>query len=319
MSFSSQVKDELSRVKPGEPLPDRAELKAMLLFGGKLKTEEAKLFFSSEHAGTVRKYFTLIRNEYKIRDSFYIEQRPSLNRAHTFDAVLTGMKEAEAILESLSLRASSSGDLEIAPGGAAEQPGEEERSRETERAFLRGAFLAAGSLSDPEKSYHLEVVCRDLEKAVLLRDLFSRFGVNAGIVGRKRNSVVYLKDSGEIVEALGLMEAPGALMELENVRILKDMRNSVNRQVNCEAANISKTVEAAMKQVAEIEYIRDTAGLDSLPEHLREMAEIRLKYPDAALKELGEYLNPPVGKSGVNHRLRKLSEYAGELRGARIC
>ena len=162
------------------------------------------------------------------------------------------------------------------------------------------------------------MVCRDLEKAVLLRDLFSRFGVNAGIVGRKRNSVVYLKDSGEIVEALGLMEAPGALMELENVRILKDMRNSVNRQVNCEAANISKTVEAAMKQVAEIEYIRDTAGLDSLPEHLREMAEIRLKYPDAALKELGEYLNPPVGKSGVNHRLRKLSEYAGELRGARI-
>ena len=143
--------------------------------------------------------------------------------------------------------------------------------------------------------------------------------MNAGIVARKRNSVVYLKDSGEIVEALGLMEAPGALMELENVRILKDMRNSVNRQVNCEAANISKTVEAAMKQVAEIEYIRDTAGLDSLPEHLREMAEIRLKYPDAALKELGEYLNPPVGKSGVNHRLRKLSEYAGELRGARIC
>ena len=106
-------------------------------------------------------------------------------------------------------------------------------------------------------------------------------------------------------------------MEMENIRILKDMRNSVNRQVNCEAANISKTVSASLKQVQEIEYIRDTAGLDSLPEHLREMAEVRLRYPDAALKELGEYLNPPVGKSGVNHRLRKLTQYAGELRGAK--
>ncbi|MBQ7535786.1 MAG: DNA-binding protein WhiA [Stomatobaculum sp.] len=311
MSFSSEVKDELARVNPESAEIRRAELSAMLLYGGKSKAEKEQLLFSSEHAGTVRKYFTLVRNTYKISDSFVIQKRPSLKRAHAFEAVLSGRDAVQMILEDLHFRADASGDLES----------EEERKEAPEpeeRAFLRGAFLAAGSLSDPEKSYHLEFVCSDEKKAGTLKALLRKIGAEAGIVGRKRFSVVYLKDSSGIVDALGWMGAPGALMEMENVRILKEMRNSVNRQVNCEAANISKTVSASMKQVQEIEYIRDTAGLDSLPDHLREMAEVRLQYPEAALKELGEYLNPPVGKSGVNHRLRKLSEYAGELRGAKV-
>ena len=310
MSFSSEVKDELARVNPEAPAVRRAELSALLLYGGKWRAEEEQLLFSSEHAGTVRKYFTLVRNEYRIKDSFVIQKRPSLKRAHTFSAVLTGNGTVRMLLEDLHFRTDALGEI-VFPGKREEAPEQEER------AFLRGAFLAAGSLSDPEKSYHMEFVCSDEEKAGILKALLRKFGADAGIVGRKRFSVVYLKDSSEIVDVLGWMEAPGALMEMENIRILKDMRNSVNRQVNCETANISKTVSASLKQVQEIEYIRDTAGLDSLPEHLREMAEVRLRYPDAALKELGEYLNPPVGKSGVNHRLRKLTQYAGELRGAK--
>ena len=310
MSFSSEVKDELVRVNPESPAVRRAELSALLLYGGKWKAEEEQLLFSSEHAGTVRKYFTLVRNEYRIKDSFVIQKKPSLKRAHTFSAVLTGNAPVRMILEDLHFRTDVPGEIFF----------DEEKSEAPEpeeRAFLRGAFLAAGSLSDPEKSYHLEIVCSDEKKAGILKKLLRKFGADAGIVGRKRFSVVYLKDSSEIVDVLGWMEAPGALMDMENVRIYKEMRNSVNRQVNCEAANISKTVNASMKQVQDIEYIRDTAGLDSLPEHLREMAEVRLEHPDTPLKELGEYLNPPVGKSGVNHRLRKLSEYAGELRGAK--
>ena len=310
MSFSSEVKDELVRVNPESPAVRRAELSALLMYGGKWKAEEEQLHFSSEHAGTVRKYFTLVRNAYRIKDSFVIQKRPSLKRAHTFSAVLTGSAPVRMLLEDLHFRTDALGEI-VFPGKREEAPEQEER------AFLRGAFLAAGSLSDPEKSYHMEFVCSDEEKAGILKALLRKFGADAGIVGRKRFSVVYLKDSSEIVDVLGWMEAPGALMEMENIRILKDMRNSVNRQVNCETANISKTVSASLKQVQEIEYIRDTAGLDSLPEHLREMAEVRLRYPDAALKELGEYLNPPVGKSGVNHRLRKLTQYAGELRGAK--
>ena len=241
MSFSSEVKDELARVSPEAPAVRRAELSALLLYGGKWRAEEEQLLFSSEHAGTVRKYFTLVRNEYRIKDSFVIQKRPSLKRAHTFSAVLTGNGTVRMLLEDLHFRTDALGEI-VSPGKREEAPEQEER------AFLRGAFLAAGSLSDPEKSYHMEFVCSDEEKAGILKALLRKFGADAGIVGRKRFSVVYLKDSSEIVDVLGWMEAPGALMEMENIRILKDMRNSVNRQVNCEAANISKTVSASLKQ-----------------------------------------------------------------------
>ena len=183
------------------------------------------------------------------------------------------------------------------------------------RAFIRGAFLEAGSITDPNKSYHFEIVCRTMEQAEQLQQLMNGFETEAKIVERKGHYVVYLKEGSQIVDMLNVMEAYISLMNLENVRILKEMRNSVNRKVNCETANISKTVNAAVKQLEDIELIRSKLGLDQLPQNLREMALIRLEYPEAALKELGNYLTPPVGKSGVNHRLRKLAEIAEDLRG----
>lgn len=182
------------------------------------------------------------------------------------------------------------------------------------RAFLRGAFLAGGSISDPNKSYHFEIVCKTLEQAEQLRDIINSFAMEAKIVERKKHQVVYLKEGAQIVDMLNIMEAHVALMNLENIRILKEMRNSVNRKVNCETANISKTVNAAVKQLEDIVFIRDKAGLDSLPDNLREIALLRLENPDAPLKELGTFLDPPVGKSGVNHRLRRISEIAETLR-----
>lgn len=182
------------------------------------------------------------------------------------------------------------------------------------RAFIRGAFLAAGSMSDPNKAYHFEIVCGTLPQARQLQGIMNSFEVDAKIVARKKNQVVYVKEGEHIVDLLNVMEAHVALMNLENVRIVKEMRNSVNRQVNCETANISKTVNAAVRQIEDIQYIRDKVGLESLPDNLREIALLRLEYPDAALKELGTYLSPPVGKSGVNHRLRKISEMAEEMR-----
>lgn len=175
------------------------------------------------------------------------------------------------------------------------------------RAYIRGAFLAAGSISDPEKSYHFEVVCQTVEQAKQLQEVINTFEMDAKIVERKKHFVVYLKEGSQIVDILNVMEAHVALMNLENVRILKEMRNSVNRKVNCETANISKTVNAAVKQLEDIIYIRDTIGLEALPDNLRAIAELRLEYPEAPLKELGVYLSPAVGKSGVNHRLRKIS------------
>ena len=182
------------------------------------------------------------------------------------------------------------------------------------RAFIRGAFLSAGSISDPEKFYHFEITCASMRKAKQLQGLMASFDIEARIVLRKRYFVVYVKEGSQIAELLQIMEAPVALMELENIRIVKEMRNSVNRQVNCETANINKTVSAAVKQMEDIRYIQDTIGLESLPENLQEMARVRLERPEATLKELGEALEPPVGKSGVNHRLRKLSLMAENLR-----
>ena len=182
------------------------------------------------------------------------------------------------------------------------------------RAWLRGAFLTAGSMSDPEKSYHLEWTCKTKEDAEGIVQLSKRFEIDARITERKGRFVVYLKDSTDIVDMLNVMGAHKALMEMENVRILKEMRNGVNRQFNCDTANIKKIVRASGRQVEDIRYIAAQIGLEKLPPPLRQMAEVRLEYPDVSLQELGEYLDPPVGKSGVNHRLRKLSVIAENLR-----
>ena len=147
-----------------------------------------------------------------------------------------------------------------------------------------------------------------------ITELISVFSIEAKTVLRKRAHVVYLKEGDQIVDMLGIMEAHVSLMELENIRILKDMRNTVNRKVNCETANINKTVSAAVKQLEDIEFIKEERGLDALPEGLEDIARLRLSHPSATLKELGELLNPPVGKSGVNHRLRKIGEIAEKLR-----
>lgn len=183
------------------------------------------------------------------------------------------------------------------------------------REFLRKSFLETGSMSNPEKGYHLEFVCENDAQAEKIAETMKLFDIEAKTVLRKRYTIVYLKESEDIVNLLNVMGAHNCLMNLENLRILKDMRNSINRRVNCETANISKTVSAASKQIEDIQYIREHYGFENLSENLREIAEVRLAYPDAALKELGAYLVPPVGKSGVNHRLRKLSELADSIRG----
>ncbi|MBD5470949.1 MAG: DNA-binding protein WhiA [Lachnospiraceae bacterium] len=183
------------------------------------------------------------------------------------------------------------------------------------REFLRKSFLEIGSMSNPQKGYHLEFVCENDSQAKTIAETMKQFDIEAKTALRKRYTIVYLKESEDIVNLLNVMGAHNCLMELENLRILKDMRNSINRRVNCETANISKTVSAANKQIEDIQYIKEHYGFDDLSDNLREIAEARLAYPDATLKELGERLVPPVGKSGVNHRLRKLSELADSIKG----
>ena len=175
-------------------------------------------------------------------------------------------------------------------------------------------FLKKGSVNDPKTSYHLEIVCNEPEEADMVFSLMERQGFKVRTTCRKGKYVVYLKDRECIADFLGFVGAVNAMMEMENSLILKDMRNSVNRRVNFEAANIERTVGAAIKDIEDIRYIEEHGGLKQLPEGLRKIAETRMEYPDAPLKSLGENLYPPIGKSGVNHRLRKIREYAQRMK-----
>lgn len=289
MSFSSKVKEELVKVLPGARHCQLAELAAIVHLGGTLSLDEEGRFevaLHSENDIAFRKYFTLSKKTFIIGTDVL--------------KMLQAIKVCDGEERIRTL------DEEVAPVLL--------KNSCCRRAYLRGAFLCTGSMSDPQKSYHIEFVCEHEAHAGQIRDVMGSFGLEAKIIRRKKYHVVYLKEGAGIVDLLNIMGAHLSLMDLENLRIEKEMRNSINRQVNCEAANIAKTVNAANKQLEDIRLLQTHYGFSNLPENLREMAVVRLSHPESSLQELGGYLNPPVGKSGVNHRLRKLSELADKLR-----
>ena len=315
MSYASRVKDELSRQIPAARHCQIAEIAAIISLCGRISISADDRYcikIHTENVAVARKYFTLLKKTFNIVTDVSIRRNSYLKKNRTYSVVVNEHKDALRVLQAAKL---------IGPDGEIEEnlsPRNNMVVKQTccRRAFIRGAFLAAGSINDPEKSYHFEITCATEEKARQLQGIIGTFHLDARIIRRKKYFVVYMKEGCQIVDMLNVMEAPVALMDLENVRILKEMRGQVNRQVNCETANIHKTVSAAVKQLRDIEYIRDTIGLSTLPERLEEIARVRLERPEATLKELGEALAPVVGKSGVNHRLRKLSTIAEALRTA---
>lgn len=313
MSFSSSVKDELSRQMPGARHCQIAETAAILSLCGRVKISASDHFWieiHTENVAVARKYFTLLKKTFNIRTDVSIRSGINPGRSRTYIVAVREHEEALKVLQAVKL-INSQGEIGENLSLVRNVVLQNACCR---RAFIRGAFLAAGSISAPEKFYHFEIVCPTEPKAEQLKNIIATFDIEAKIVPRKKYYVVYIKEGSQIVDILNVMEAPVSLMELENIRIVKEMRGSVNRQVNCETANINKTVSAAVKQIEDIRFIQSVAGLSGLPESLQEMARIRLERPEATLKELGEALEPPVGKSGVNHRLRKLSLVAEELR-----
>lgn len=313
MSFSSRVKDELSRQVSTARHCQIAEIAAIISLCGRITISEDDKYcikIHTENVAVARKYFTLLKKTFNISTDISIRRNAYLNKNRTYSVMIRDHEDAIRVLQAVKLLKSDGEigeNLSVVKNMVIQQPC-------CRRAFIRGAFLASGSISDPEKFYHFEIVCASQAKAEQVQGIIATFSIDAKIVLRKKYFVVYIKEGSQIVDILNVMEAPVALMELENIRILKDMRNSVNRQVNCETANINKTVSAAVKQTEDIRYIKDTIGFDSLPDNLEQIARLRLSRPEATLKELGEALDPPVGKSGVNHRLRKLGALAEELR-----
>ncbi|MBE5940272.1 MAG: DNA-binding protein WhiA [Lachnospiraceae bacterium] len=314
MSFSSNVKEELSRQSTSARHCIIAEIAAIVSMCGRIQiSAENKLSvkINTENIDVARKYFGLVRKAFNICPEISIRQNTYLRNSRTYTITVNDHNDALRILMAVKL---TDDGLEISENLSI-MNNVITKNVCCKRAFLRGAFLATGSISDPEKSYHLEIVCATMEKAEQIKNIIASFDdIDAKIVERKKHFVVYVKEGAGIVEMLNVMEAHVALMELENIRILKDMRNSVNRKVNCEAANINKTVGAAMKQINDINLIKEVKGLEWLPEQLYEISVLRLDNPDVSLIELGTMLSTPVGKSGVNHRFRRIGEIADTLR-----
>ena len=313
MSFSSKVKEELSKECNSPRHCCIAETAAIISMCGKVIFDEkdhVRIEIHTENVTVARKYFTLLKKTYNINTDVSIRHSSGLNKNRSYILSVNDDETARKILMTCRL---------MKPFGVIEEDFSISDSliiqRECcKRAFIRGAFLAAGSVSDPVKTYHFEIVCLSEAKAKQLQMIMETFNINARVIKRRKYFVVYVKDSSQVVDLLNIMGAYNALMDMENVRIVKDMRNNVNRKVNCETANINKTVSAAVKQIEDIRLIQMSSAFDELPESLQEMAELRVRYPEATLAELGQLLDTPVGKSGVNHRLKKISLFADELR-----
>lgn len=310
MSFSSKVKEELARHFGSARHCKIAETTAIINMCGRIGRnndgEITGLKIQTENPAVARKCFTLLKKTFNIKVEVSIRRSNHLNKHRVYQVFVVNRDEAVKVLTACRLIEGEKIVHRISPLVV--------QTTCCKRAYVRGAFLSSGSISDPEKTYHLEFVTQDQEQAQALSALINSFEMDSKIVVRKKYHVVYLKEGSQIVDLLNIMEAHQALMDLENLRIIKEMRNKVNRIVNCETANLNKTVSAAVKQVNDINYIETHKGLHTLTESLETVARLRLDNPSASLKELGEMLSPQVGKSGVNHRLRKISAIADNLR-----
>ncbi len=314
MNFSQKVKEELVDKISNANHCRIAEISAILSLCGNVLIDENNqyaLAVRTETEMTARKMYHLLRKTFRI-EAEYAEKVSAYSKSQrTYIVTIEDHEEAMRILQATKL-IREDGEIEENLSITNNIVIKKECCK---RAFIRGAFMAAGSISDPSKGYHFEISCNSDGKSIQLIKLLEYFQIDAKVVARKGKFVVYIKEGEGIVDVLNVMEAPIALMEMENIRILKDMSNYYNRQVNCETANIKKTVTTACRQIEDIQFIMKVKGINYLPEKLQDIAQMRIEHPDVPLQELGTMMTPPLGKSGVNHRLRKISQIADELRG----
>jgi DNA-binding protein WhiA len=313
MSFSAKVKREVCRITDLEKEEAVSILAGVMKVSGTLSLSgNNKISFraTTENPAIARLIFKLLKKYFDIHTRLLVKRSNSLKKNNIYMVVITEEMGVKSFLKEIYILKDSDEVFSL----EYDIPEKLISTEKTKRAFIRGAFLGGGSISNPEKTYHLEFVTHNEGYAERLSDIINTYDLNSKVIKRKNSYVVYLKEGEQIVDVLNIIGAHSNLLYLENVRIMKEMRNNVNRLVNCETANLSKTVNAAVRQIESIKLIEKEIGLQRLPKNLREVAELRVKYPDVSLKELGTMLNPTVGKSGVNHRLRRIEKIAGELK-----
>ncbi|WP_409290319.1 DNA-binding protein WhiA [Peribacillus sp. SCS-26] len=308
MSFASETKKELTTLEMKDCCA-RAELSALIRMNGSISFSNRKLVVDvqTENAAIARRIYTLLKKSFEVQVELLVRKKMKLKKNNVYIVRLSQM--AQEILLSLKI---------IGEGFTIHHDISSEliAKKCCRRSYLRGAFLAGGSVNNPEtSSYHLEIASMYKEHNDKLCELMNGFDLKAKTLERKKGYITYLKEAEKIAEFLNIIGAHSALLRFEDVRIVRDMRNSVNRLVNCETANLNKTIGASLRQVENIKLIESTIGLSVLPDKLREIAELRVAYQDITLKELGEMVSGgSISKSGINHRLRKIDEIAEKLR-----
>lgn len=307
MSFSNEVRNEAARLLPDRSCCRKAELAALLMFAGQTdeRPEGLTLKISVENAATARKIYQYLKEAGLRGATLESEQKKRFRKSRSYDLVIECTTKDEMLLGEMGLL--NSAFRRRLPGNLLNRSC-------CRRAFLRGLFLSRGFINRPEGNYHLELVLNETRLASEVQKLLLRMRVKAGRIERKNHLVVYIKDSERIADFLRLIGASKALLDFENARILKSMRNTVNRQVNCETANLVKTIDAAVRQVELMEVLIRSQHWNQLSPELKELALLRLKFPESTLKELGDMLSPPLSKSGAAYRMRKLERVAGELK-----
>ncbi|MEG0255001.1 MAG: DNA-binding protein WhiA [Vagococcus sp.] len=306
MSFAADVKKELTTLEVHKEHA-KAELAALIRMNGAvtLVNRQFVLNVQTENAAIARRIYTLLKDHYQVNSELLVRRKMKLKKNNVY--IVRLKQETQTILNDLEIMDGFMFNIRVSPSIM----GNEQKMR----SYLRGAFLAGGSVNNPETSrYHLEIYSMYEEQCIDLCDMLKLYGLNGRVLERRNGFITYLKGAEEIADFLVLVGATNAMLKFEDVRIVRDLRNSVNRLMNCENANMNKTADAAKRQIENIRLIEERVGLDSLPERLKEVAEIRLENPEISLKELGEILpSGPITKSGINHRIRKINEFAEKL------
>lgn len=309
MSFSSQVKEELARIEPRKKCCELAELSGLIKIDGVLHIghgDSLSLHTSSDSAAVARRILKLVKRRFDLDTELTLSQVSRLDRRRQHIIYIPPQKR---LLSSLQQVGILDEEAHINPG----IPFFLLESPCCSAAYLRGIFLGGGSVSEPKSGYHLEISTTNGTLAEELASLMQREGLTVKIRPRKRDYIIYLKDADHIVDFLALLGARNSLFEWENLRVLRTLRNEVNRIVNCETANLGKAARAAVKQIREIYLVDERWGIKNLPPSLRDVARARLKHPAATIEELGETFSPVLSKSAVYHRLRRLSKLARQL------
>lgn len=306
MSYAAEVKKELTTLEVHKEHA-KAELAALIKMNGAISFANQRIVLNiqTENAAIARRIYTLLKDHYDVQAELLVRRKMKLKKNNVY--IVRLVERAKEVLSDLDIMEDTRFLSHVSPMIM----GNEQKMR----SYLRGAFLAGGSINNPEtSSYHLEIYSVYEEHNQDIVDMLNYFELNARGMERRNGYIAYLKEAERIADFLVVVGATNAMLKFEDVRIIRDMRNSVNRLVNCETANLNKTIDAATKQLESIQLIDRMVGIESLPEKLKEIAELRMEYPEMSLKELAEIVpSGAISKSGINHRIRKINEFADNL------